>query len=81
VAAPFNSGTQFGDVMEKALESWHALNACLRTCTEAAALRLLEAEKKGAKRLIFLIRCHATYNKLRGRRETLELQQMGVRCR
>ena len=59
--------------LEASLASWTGLNECLRTADEAYCIRLLEAEKAGAKRTQHLLRIHARFNKLRGQRERGEL--------
>lgn len=62
------------DKIKSALNTWIALNAFLRKASEAEVLEALETEKKGAKRPHIMIRVHATYNKLRARREREELR-------
>jgi hypothetical protein len=62
-----------GSQVKEALASWESLNTYLRSADEYAALKVLKTEQAGARRLNFLLRAHATYNKLRARRERDEL--------
>lgn len=57
----------------EALSSWTALNDFLREADEQEALAALEHERANGKRLQYLMRCHARYNKVRAERERAEL--------
>jgi endonuclease III-like uncharacterized protein len=61
------------NVSEKILANWEALNQGLKNLKEDDLLYLLQKEKKGKRRLQFLIRIYGSYNKLRTRRERSEL--------
>lgn len=56
-----------------ALGNWFALNEFLREASEADCERLLKEEKRGQRRVQYLLRIHARYNKQRGQRERGEL--------
>ena len=51
------------------LDSWSACNHFLREATERGALILLKKEQAGKRRIQYLLRIHARYNKMRGQRE------------
>lgn len=55
------------------LENWDTLNSYVQELTEEELKELLLEEKKGQKRLAFLIRIYGRYNKLRTIRERNEL--------
>jgi hypothetical protein len=65
-------------LVKEALESWASLNTFLRSATEEDAKKVLDAEKKGARRELFLLRAHARFNRERAQRERKELQAIGV---
>ena len=52
-----------------ALRNWGALNEALRKATEQQCQQLLAAERKGKRRLQFLLRIYGRYNRLRTIRE------------
>lgn len=54
--------------------TWRELNDDLRGADEEACLCLLLEERAGRARLRHMLRIHARYNKLRGRRERRELR-------
>jgi len=61
-------------------KEWDELNTRLRACAKAAdALKILEEEKRGARRWYALQRAHQTYCKLRAREERAELEKIGFR--
>lgn len=60
-----------------ALANWEALNEALRECSEDDAKAMLAAEKKGKRRLQYLLRIHARFNRQRGLRERSELLTVG----
>jgi hypothetical protein len=64
--------------VKDALDSWAALNTFLRSATEDDAKKVLDAEKKGARRELFLLRAHSRYNRARAQREREELREIGV---
>lgn len=70
-----------GNAIEKALLNWRELNDFLKEATEEQTKKALEAERAGAKRLNFLLRCHSRLNLLRGRREVAELRKIGLMAR
>ena len=53
--------------------TWRELNHVLSTKTEAEVLAMLEAEKKGPRRVVVLERLHKRYNVLRVSRDRVEL--------
>lgn len=61
---------------KEALKSWEAFNTYLRTASEREAAALLDAERTGARRLVYLLRAHAAMNKRRARRERDELRKL-----
>lgn len=67
--------------VDAVLANWRSLNEFMAACTEDEAAEVLQAEKDGAKRLNFLLRCHSRMNVLRGRREVEELRAVGVLCK
>ena len=60
------------------LKSWQGLNKHIKTLTEAEAGDLLEAEKKGKRRLGFLMRLYGRFNTLRTIRERQELAAYNI---
>jgi len=56
-----------------ALESWATLNEFLRGAPEDIAQALLNLERGGKRRVQYLLRIHARYNKMRAQRERAEL--------
>ena len=56
-----------------ALETWEGCNNFLRSATEAEAQEMLAAEKAGKKRVQYLLRAHARFNRQRAKRERAEL--------
>lgn len=55
------------------LANWSSCNDYLREATEAQASGLLEIEKAGQRRVQYLLRIHARYNRERAKRERSEL--------
>lgn len=55
------------------LASWANLNEALREADEATTKGLLAREKKDKKRVQYLLRIHARFNKVRAARERAEL--------
>lgn len=55
------------------LDNWEKCNEFLRDATEDQAKGLLAAEKRGKRRVQYLLRIHARYNRERARRERSEL--------
>lgn len=55
------------------LNNWESCNDFLRNCSEQQAAELLELEKTGKKRMQYLLRIHARFNRERARRERSEL--------
>lgn len=53
--------------------TWRALNSQLNTLSEAEVLKLLQEERKGARRVSALQRLHQRYNAMRVARERIEL--------
>jgi hypothetical protein len=53
--------------------NWRTLNAGLIALSEAKVLELLNAERKGAQRLVILRRLHQRYSILRAARERQEI--------
>ena len=51
---------------------WRSLNVYLSDLTEREVLDLLEYEKGGPRRKVFLIRLHQRYTRLRANREQRE---------
>jgi hypothetical protein len=56
-----------------ALANWETCNEALRNATEDEALVLLDLEKGGKRRVQYLLRIHARYNRQRAQRERAEL--------
>lgn len=54
---------------EPPLSNWYALQDALRSCGEAFATKLLEAERRGQARERFMKRIHSRLNRLRAQRE------------
>lgn len=54
--------------------SWRDLNAAMTQADEAACLSLLKEEKRGKRRLQYLLRIHSRLNKVRADRERAELR-------
>jgi hypothetical protein len=59
--------------IKMALEDWENLNEALRRATEEDARRMLFAERKGKRRLQYLLRIYGRFNRLRAVRERAEL--------
>lgn len=59
--------------VDKALGSWLALNKFLRTAKETQCNILLEFERKGKRRINYMLRIYGRYNVLRSDRERREL--------
>jgi hypothetical protein len=57
----------------KLTDTWRSLNNKLSSLTEEEVLRLLNEERKNAKRVSMLQRLHQRYNTLRVARERIEL--------
>ncbi len=55
------------------LESWVSLNEFLREANEMQCSLLLNEEQKGKRRVQYLLRIHARFNKVRAQRERGEL--------
>ena len=55
------------------LASWNSLNAAIVSASEEDCLKLLNSEKSGRARRMFLLRIHSRLNKVRADRERLEL--------
>lgn len=53
--------------------TWRALNGMLNTLSEDEVYKLLQAERKGPRRVSALQRLHQRYNALRVSRERIEL--------
>lgn len=60
---------------DEALSTWKSLNEELQKdeMTEEECLRLLNIERKGQRRLQFMLRLFGRYNKLRAERERREI--------
>lgn len=54
-------------------DTWRSLNNKLSSLTEEEVLKLLNEERKNAKRVSMLQRLHQRYNTLRVARERIEL--------
>jgi hypothetical protein len=63
---------------DDALKTWTALNTFLRTCSEKEVWDLLEREKAGARRKVYLLRIHEAGNRRRNPRERAELMALVV---
>lgn len=59
--------------LEKVLDTWGTVNDYLRVATEVQAKELLEVERASRRRLQYLLRLHARFNKERAHRERSEL--------
>lgn len=59
--------------IDTALGSWLALNKFLRTARETQCSILLAFERKGRRRLNYMLRIYGRYNRLRCDRERREL--------
>ena len=59
--------------VEDALGDWLICNSYLRSATEQEAKALLDAELAGKRRVQFLLRAHARFNRQRASRERSEL--------
>ena len=59
--------------------NWRTLNQKLNMLSEDEVLALLEAERRGAKRVTFLERLHQRYTMLRAARERVELLKEAVK--
>lgn len=55
------------------LQAWGTLNKEMQKITEEGCAELLKREKKGRRRLSFLLRIYGRFNKLRTQRERNEL--------
>jgi len=64
---------QFKNWRIKLNDTWRSLNNKLSSLTEEEVLRLLNEERKNAKRVSMLQRLHQRYNTLRVARERIEL--------
>lgn len=53
--------------------NWRELNKRLRDFTEEELIRLLDEERKGPRRVLFMTRLHQRYCVLRATRERLEI--------
>lgn len=58
---------------------WRELNKKLNLLSEQEVLALLEAERRGARRVTFLERLHQRYTMLRAARERIELMKEAVK--
>lgn len=56
--------------------SWQDLNAAMTKADEADCLSMLKEEKKGKRRLQYMLRIHSRLNKVRADRERLELRAL-----
>lgn len=59
--------------MKELLENWSVLNKGLHKLNEEDLIKLLQAEKKGKRRVQFMIRIYGRFNRLRTERERSEL--------
>lgn len=59
----------------EALANWEGCNDFLREATELQAKALLEHEQAGKRRVQYLLRIHARFNRERAKRERAELLQ------
>lgn len=66
--------TSKAEIKNPTLKSWVALNNFLRDCTQKQAEKLLEEERKGRARKMFLLRIHSRINKVRADGERSKLQ-------
>lgn len=57
------------------LDNWQTLQKHLHGLTEEECWKLLAEEKKGLRRTQFLLRLYGRANKLRGKRERVDLFQ------
>ena len=57
---------------------WAAFNAALRSVSEQEAERLLQLERRGRRRHLYLMRLYGKWSTLRERRERHELLQTAV---
>lgn len=64
--------------MTDPLLSWALLNQKLVTATEKECKELLQREKKGERRISFLLRIYGRWNKLRTTRERNEIMKEGI---
>lgn len=60
-------------VSMETLVNWESCNNFLREASEKQAQALLDMEKAGKRRVQYLLRIHARYNRERARRERSEL--------
>lgn len=58
---------------------WRELNKKLNLLSEQEVLAMLEAERRGARRVTFLERLHQRYTMLRAARERIELMKEAVK--
>lgn len=57
----------------EAAGNWHSLNDVILTATEDEIYKMMQAERKGLRRISILLRLYGRYNKLRSQRERIEL--------
>jgi len=62
--------------LKEALATWEGLNTFLRTASEKQAKQLLDMERKGKRRIQYLMRTHARFNRERAQRERTELLRL-----
>lgn len=58
---------------KQTLGSWVRLNKVLQSADEKECHMLMETERKGQRRVTFLLRIHSRFNKLRAERERKEI--------
>ena len=58
--------------MPKVKDDWRTLNKALPKMSESEVFALFEAEKRGKRRRVHLIRLHQRYTALRSARERME---------
>lgn len=62
--------------IERVLSTWNDLNAAVVTLGEEDCERLLGVEKETRRRKMFLLRIHSRINRLRSKRERVELTRL-----
>lgn len=62
--------------VESVLHRWTGLTEFVTTADEQQCQILLNAEKRGSKRLTFMLRIHSRLNKVRADRERVELVEL-----
>jgi hypothetical protein len=62
--------------IKNGLRNWNNVNTLLRTATEKDVARMLQAERHGRCRLLYLLRIHGRLNVMRYQRERKELVQV-----